>query len=612
MYSTQKIEITVLDFLKSNYQVDFPSDKLIINQTLKQFDGEYTVVIFPFVKLLKQDLKQIGEELGEYLKKADCKVSNYNLVKGFVNLEMQDDFWGDKLSEVIQEDNFGVQAKTGEKVLVEFSSPNTNKPLHLGHIRNILLGWSCAQILEANGAEVVKTQIVNDRGVAICKSMLSWKKFGHGETPESSGLKGDQLVGKYYVEFDKQLKLEYNAWQKTEAATKVFTDRKKEEEEREQFFKRYKNDYFNHYSGLGKETRDMLLKWEEGDHQVKDLWAKMNNWVYGGFGKTYESLGVGFDQNYYESETYLLGKEKVEKGLKDSIFYKEEDGSIWVDLEDVGMDKKILLRGDGTSVYLTQDIGTSLIRYDDHQAGKMVYVVGDEQDYHFKVLFEVMKKLKAPFADNLFHLSYGMIDLPTGKMKSREGTVVDADDLIAEVIAEARKSTEEQGDLSGMSQSDQDEMIRRIAIGALKFFIIKVAPKKRMIFNPKESVDMQGQTGPYIQNAFVRIKSILRKIEGNQESYDGYKILKIEKELIREVLEYPKVINSAAKDLDPSLVANYCYNLAKAFHRYYHDVRIVKSETEEAKSFRVNLIKVLADTLQKGMRLLGIEMPERM
>ena len=612
MNSTKAIETQVLKFLKDNYEVDFPSDKLIINQTLKQFDGEYTVVIFPFVKLLKKNLQQIGEELGAYLIASDCKVANYNLVKGFVNLEMADNFWGSKLSEIKSHKNYGVQDKTGEKVLVEFSSPNTNKPLHLGHIRNILLGWSCAQILEANGADVVKTQIVNDRGVAICKSMLSWEKFGDGETPETSELKGDQLVGKYYVEFDKQLKLEYGEWQGTDIALGVYENRKKDDEDLEQFFKRYKNDYFNHYSQLGKETREMLLKWEDGDKLVKDLWAKMNGWVYSGFGETYKSLGVDFDLNYYESETYLLGKEKVEGGLADDIFYKEEDGSIWVDLEDVGMDKKILLRGDGTSVYLTQDIGTSLIRYDDHKAGKMVYVVGDEQDYHFKVLFEVMKKLKAPFADNLYHLSYGMIDLPTGKMKSREGTVVDADDLIEEVIEEARKSAEEQGDLSEMSKEEQDEMIRRVALGALKFFIIKVAPKKRMIFDPKESVDMQGQTGPYIQNAFVRIGSILRKIEGEEGSFEGYNLLKIEKELIREVLEYPRVINSAAKDLDPSLVANYCYNLAKTFHKYYHDVRILKSETEEAKQFRVSLIKVIADTLQKGMRLLGIEMPERM
>jgi len=612
MHSTKAIETQVLNFLKSTYDVDFPSDKLIINQTLKQFDGEYTVVIFPFVKLLKKDLKQIGEELGDYLKNSDCKVANYNLVKGFVNLEMDNDFWAGKLTDISNEDNFGVQPKTGEKVLVEYSSPNTNKPLHVGHIRTILLGWSCAKILEANGAEVVKTQIVNDRGVAICKSMLSWEKFGNGETPESTGLKGDALVGKYYVEFNSQLKLEYTNWQTTPEANTVYNERKKKDEEKETFFKRYKNDYFNHFSELGKETRVMLVKWEDNDPYVKDLWNKMNGWVYAGFGETYKSLGVDFDLNYYESETYLLGKEKVEGGLADDIFYKEEDGSIWVDLEDVGMDKKILLRADGTSVYLTQDIGTALIRYDDHQTTKMVYVVGDEQDYHFKVLFEVMKKLKAPFADNLYHLSYGMIDLPTGKMKSREGTVVDADDLIAELIAEAGRSAKEQGDLSEMSQEEQEEMIRRIALGALKFFIIKVAPKKRMIFNPKESVDLQGQTGPYIQNAYVRIGSILRKLEGGSGSFDGYEALKIEKELIREVLDYPKVINSAAKELDPSLVANYCYNLAKAFHKYYHDVRILKSETEAAKHFRVSLIKVVADTLQKGMRLLGIEMPERM
>ena len=612
MDSTKNIESNVLNFLKSRYEVDFPADKLIINQTLKQFDGEYTVVIFPFVKLLKKDLKAIGEELGEYLKNSDCQVSNYNLVKGFVNLEMDNEFWKEKLSGISNNDSFGIQPKSGEKVLVEYSSPNTNKPLHLGHIRNILLGWSCGEILAANGAEVVKTQIVNDRGVAICKSMLSWEKFGNGETPETSGIKGDFLVGKYYVEFDKQLKKEYLIWQDSQDAKSVYAERKKDLESSEDFFKRYKNDYFNRYSELGKETRSMLLRWEDDDPHVKGLWNKMNGWVYGGFAETYKALGVGFDCDYYESNTYLLGKQNVENGLKDGIFFKKDDGSIWVDLEDVGMDQKILLRADGTSVYLTQDIGTSLIRYDDHQAGKMVYVVGDEQDYHFKVLFEVMKKLKAPFADNLFHLSYGMIDLPTGKMKSREGTVVDADDLINEVIEEARKGAQEQGDISEMSQEEQDEIIRRIALGALKFFIIKVQPKKRMIFDPKESVDLQGQTGPYIQNAFVRIQSILKKNDQHGESFDTYKLLKIEKELIREVLEYPKVINSAAKDLDPSLVANFCYNLAKAFHKYYHDVRIIKAETKEAKSFRIDLITIIADTLEKGMGLLGIEMPSRM
>ena len=612
MSNNSQIENEVLGFLKSEYDVDFPAERLIVNQTSNQFEGEYTIVIFPFAKMLKKDLGEIGSHIGNHLKGAGVNVSNFNVVKGFLNLELDNEFWQQKLSEISTNPSFGVQARTGEKVLVEYSSPNTNKPLHLGHIRNILLGWSCAQILEANGSHVVKTQIVNDRGVAICKSMLSWQKFGNGETPESSGIKGDYLVGKYYVEFDKQLKAGYADWQQTEKAKSVFQERKKEDEDEGAFFKRYKNDYFNHYSELGKETREMLLKWEANDTEVKDLWNKMNGWVYGGFEETYKSLGVHFDVNYYESETYLLGKEKVEQGLDKEIFFKKEDGSIWVDLEDVGMDQKILLRADGTSVYLTQDIGTCLTRYDDHQTEKMVYVVGDEQDYHFKVLFEVMKKLDAPFANNLYHLSYGMVDLPTGRMKSREGTVVDADDLIAEVMHEATASAKEQGDIGTLPEEEQNEIIRRIALGALKFFMIKVQPKKRMTFNPKESLDMQGQTGPYIQNAFVRIQSILRKEDLQSVDHSGYALQTIEKELIREVLEYPKMISNAAKDLDPSIIANYCYNLAKSFHKYYHDVRILKAETKEAKSFRITLIKVIAETLQKAFLLLGIEMPARM
>lgn len=609
----QDIAAKVKEYFVSQFDAEIDDTALSLAQTKKEFAGDYTIVVFPFVRIAKSKPEALGESLGAYLKDALDYIIDYNVVKGFLNLSFSSDFWHNQLIDIETSDRFGDLEKNGEKVLVEFSSPNTNKPLHLGHIRNILLGWSCSKILAKAGYDVKKVQIVNDRGIAVCKSMLAWKLFSDGETPESIGMKPDFFVGKYYVIFDTKLQEEYKAWQKTDAASELFTAKKKEDQTTEDFFKKYKNTYFNEYSSLGGQAREMLLAWEDNDPEVRALWEKMNNWVYAGLETTYEDLGVDFDQLYYESNTYLHGKKTVAQGLKDGLFYQKEDGSIWIDLEDSGMDQKILLRGDGTSVYLTQDLGTAEMRYDDHQMSKMIYVVGDEQDYHFQVLFETLKILKKPFADGLFHLSYGMVDLPDGKMKSREGTVVDADVLIAEVINEAKTTAEERGDLEEFSEAERSETYRSVGLGALKYFILKVGPKKRITFNPKESLDMQGQTGPYIQNAYVRIQSVIRK-NGEQQSVDisTYQTAELEQQLIRELLHYKEVIRQAAKDYDPALVANYSYGLAKAYHRFYHDFRILKAESEEAKQFRLLLSKNVAKILASSMDLLGIEMPERM
>ena len=497
--------------------------------------------------------------------------------------------------------------------MVEFSSPNTNKPLHLGHIRNILLGWSLSMILEKAGFDIIKTQIINDRGIAVCKSMLAWKKFGENITPISSGRKGDHLVGDFYVMFDQKLGEEYVQWQESSQANEVFQSHGKPGESKGDFFKRYKNDYFNHVSLLGAEAREMLRKWEEGDEETLTLWRQMNDWVYEGFNETYVKLGVHFDKIYYESQTYLLGKQTVEYGLQKGIFCKEEDGSVWIDLTQEGYDKKIILRSDGTSVYITQDIGTAMMRYRDFGIDRMVYVVGDEQEYHFQVLFEILKKLGETYASHLHHLSYGMVELPHGRMKSREGTVVDADDLIEEIVKEAHKAAIQRGDLPGTSDEENQEIFRRIGMAALKFHMIKVTPKKRMIFNPEESLDLQGQTGPYIQNAYVRIRSILRKSNGEiNPLFSEYIPAPEEKDLIKMMMDYPNAIAQAAQSYDPSVIANFSYALAKNFHKFYHDFRIIGAESEEAKSFRIQLIKNIANTIQQAMMLLGIEMPERM
>ncbi len=608
------IQKGVIKGILTLYNVEVNVDKIAINATRKEFSGDFTIVTFPFTKVARKKPEEIGEDLGDFLVHNVKEIAGFNVIKGFLNIEINDEYWISFLEKVSLEKEYGTHASTGEKVMVEFSSPNTNKPLHLGHIRNILLGWSCSKLQQAAGNEVVKVQIVNDRGIAICKSMLAWKKYGDQQTPESSKIKGDFFVGKFYVLFQQKLTEEYSNWQQTEEAKKVYLEKKKEEEDEGTFFKKYDKQYFNEYSSLGKETKDLLLKWEDNDPDIRALWEKMNGWVYDGFGKTYESLGVSFDKLYYESDTYLLGKDSINEGLKKGTFYKKEDGSVWIDLESAKLDHKLVLRGDGTSVYMTQDIGTVDLRYKDFGTKKMVYVVGDEQNYHFKVLFEIMKRLDAPYADGLHHLSYGMIDLPTGKMKSREGTVVDADDLIAEVINEARNGSTERGDLEDVSIEERDEIYRKIGLAALKYFILKVNPQKRMVFNPQESVDLQGDTGPYIQNAYVRIKSVLRK--ANQDDFSDsiqYKKLEsAERDLIATIYRFPEIIQQAAKQFDPALVANFSFDLAKGYHKFWHDCRIITAETPEAKAFRLKLSTVVGYVIQKSMDLLGIEMPERM
>ena len=602
-----------VDALSSIYQFDASADDVTINPTLKTFEGDYTIVLFPYVKLLKESPESIGQKVGDFLQSSNY-IKSTNTIKGFLNLVMDDSFWHEALQEITETKNYGCKPSNGQRVMVEFASPNTNKPLHLGHIRNILLGWSCSKILEANGYEVVKTQIVNDRGVAVCKSMVAWQKFGQGSTPESTGQKGDHFVGEFYVLFEIKFQEEYKAWQKTETAKNIYTIKCKEKGiEDSVFFKEYKNQYFNDYSAIGEEARNMLLRWEANDKATVDLWKQMNGWVYSGFNVTYDRLNVNFDKLYFESDTYLLGKDAIAKGIEEGVFYKKDDGSVWIDLSDVGMDQKLVLRSDGTSVYITQDIGTAQLRYKDFGCKKMIYTVADEQDYHFKVLFEIMKRLGEPYASGLYHLSYGMVDLPTGRMKSREGTVVDADDIIQEVIEEATSNSLERGEIAELSPEDQTETIRKIAMAALKFFIVKVQPKVRMIYDPKESVDMQGQTGPYIQNAYVRIKSILRKNVPSQAIAGEYSnIAEEEKEILKLLIEYPKIIEDAGNKYDPSEVAKYCYSVAKEFHRFYHEVRILNAESPEAKAFRLNLCQDVAVVLNHAMRLLGIEMPEKM
>ena len=610
------LQLEIKEAIKAEFGYELPDTQSVISETKKEFDGEYTFVTFPLVKALKSNPVAIGEKIGEKLKAESGLVHDYNVVKGFLNLSMTDAFWTQMSKGLGQTDRFRAKS-TGQKFMVEFSSPNTNKPLHLGHIRNILLGWSMAQIAEAYGHEVVKTQVINDRGVAICKSMIAWQDLAEGKTPESTGVKGDHFVGDYYVSFEQTFQKEYGAWQESDQGKAVFNEHSKEGQDSSAFFKSYKNKYFNEYSAIGERTRKMLLDWEAGEEETRSLWNKMNGWVYEGFGATYEKLGVDFDYSNYESETYLLGKEFVEQGLKDAVFYKKDDGSVWADLEDAKMDHKIVLRSDGTSVYVTQDLGTAHMRYKNYEMDHLVYVVADEQDYHFKVLFEILKRLGEPYADNLHHLSYGMVDLPTGKMKSREGTVVDADDLMAEVIGEARKASEARGGLEGLDEAAKSEIYGRVGMAALKYFIIKVNPKKRMTFDPQESLDMQGQTGPYIQNAFVRIKSIFRKAE---LSYDSMlELLDVkeawsaqEKALLVQLHGYSDMIEEAYNKYDPSVVANYSYVLAKAFHRFYHDSPILNAASEDMKMRRLALSQLVAQTLDKTMNLLGIEMPEYM
>jgi arginyl-tRNA synthetase len=510
-------------------------------------------------------------------------------------------------------DDFGTGSPKDERVVVEFSSPNTNKPLHLGHVRNILLGWATSQLLEKTGYDVKRVQIINDRGIAICKSMVAWQRFGKGATPATTGTKPDHFVGDYYVRFEQAFQEEYRQWQQSGEAREVLAAAGKSDYP-ESYWKSFKNTYFNTHSELGAAAKDMLLKWESGDPAVTALWSKMNAWVYEGFDETYRRLGVSFDKLYYESQTYLLGKDMVESGLQKGVFYYKEDGSVFVDLTDAKLDEKAILRSDGTSLYITQDLGTARLRYDDFGARRMVYTVADEQNYHFQVLFEILKRLDEPYAGGLYHLSYGMVDLPSGRMKSREGTVVDADDLMDEVIQEAYQSSLEREATSELTEDERREIIRQIGMAALKFQIIKVGPQKRMTFDPKESVDLQGQTGPYVQNAYVRTRAVWRKAGERDLSRAGeYTTLEpAERDLVSQLYQYPTLLEDAAETYDPSLVAMYCYDLAKQLHKFWHDVSILHAESEAAVAFRLQLCRAVGNVLRSGMDILGVEMPERM
>ena len=612
--ATSLIQHHITLAVKELYGLDISDNLLPITPTRKEFQGDFTVVTFPLTKLAKKKPDIIGEELGHILVRDLPEIDSFNVIQGFLNLSFVPSFWNAFVLSLQDNPTFGELPANGERVLVEFSSPNTNKPLHLGHIRNILIGWSVSKILKAAGFDVFNVQIINDRGIAICKSMLARKIWGAGKTPENTGIKGDFFVGSYYVLFEQKFQEEYAAWQLTTEAREVFESKKKEDQSELAFFKSYKDLYFNAYSELGKQAAEMLRNWEAGEEETIATWSQMNQWVYAGFDHTYQLLGVHFDKLYYESETYLLGKDIVQEGIEKSVFYKEADGSVWIDLTDVKLDKKVVLRKDGTSVYITQDLGTAELRYDDFKANKMIYVVADEQNYHFQVLFEIAKKLKVPYAEGLHHLSYGMVDLPTGKMKSREGTVVDADDLIAEVVLEARKNSEERGVLADLTDAERSEIIRKIGLAALKYFIIKVQPQKRMTFDPKESVDMQGQTGPYIQNAFVRIQSVLRKAGDFDATIAGnyFEFVLEEREIIQQLYQYPSVIEESALQYDPSAIANYAYALAKNYHRFYHEHSILKADDLAVRSFSLCMSKAVGSVLNHSMNLLGIEMPEKM
>lgn len=568
-------------------------DKIEFQATRKDFEGDITMVVFPLLKIIKGNPVTIGNTIGEYLVQHVDIVDKFNVVQGFLNIVIADEYFTDIFREAYQNESFGNHRPEEEKaVMVEYSSPNTNKPLHLGHIRNNLLGYSVAEILKANGNKVYKTQIINDRGIHICKSMLAWQKFGNGETPTSTGLKGDKLVGNYYVVFDKEYKKEIE---------QLVAGGMTEDEAKKQ-------------APLMLESQEMLRKWEAGDKEVVALWKKMNQWVYDGFEETYANLGVDFDSYYYESNTYLLGKDVVEEGLQKSIFYKKDDGSVWIDLTDEGLDEKLVLRADGTSVYITQDIGTAIQRVKDYpDITGMVYTVGNEQDYHFKVLFLILQKLGYDWAQHLYHLSYGMVDLPSGKMKSREGTVVDADDLMHEMTETAREISEELGKLDGMSEDEKNKLYRTIGMGALKYYILKVDPKKRILFDPKESVDFNGNTGPFIQYTYARIQSILRKadFDYSEEIYHG-ELEPKEKDLIKKMLEFPAVIELAGNTFSPAVIANYTYDLVKEYNSFYQTVSILGETNEAKRAFRVQLSSKIGQTIQKAFALLGIEVPERM
>ncbi len=573
------------------FDTELQENQINLEQTKKEFEGHATFVVFPFVKHTKKSPEQTANLLGEYIQKNHEEVENYNVIKGFLNLALSDAYWLSVFKSEIIADGFGFLPKNGQKVMVEYSSPNTNKPLHLGHVRNNLLGFSVSNLLDVAGFEVVKANLVNDRGIHICKSMLAWQKFGNSETPESAGLKGDHLVGKYYVIFDQEYKKEISG---------LVAQGKTEEEAKKQ-------------APLILEAQQMLLKWEQGDQEVIDLWKKMNSWVYAGFDETYKKMGVGFDKYYYESDTYLLGKDIVEEGLEKGVFFKKEDGSVWIDLTADGLDEKLVRRADGTSVYITQDLGTAQLKYDDFKVNKSLYVVGNEQDYHFKVLFLILEKLGKDWAKGLYHLSYGMVDLPSGKMKSREGTVVDADDLIDEMKATAKEKTEALGKVDNFDDAEKEALYQMIGLGALKYFLLKVEPKKRLLFDPNESIDFQGNTGPFIQYTHARIKSVLKKADFKDGIIEYPKALgETEVELLQLMSRYPEIIEQAAKDYNPAAIANFAYDLSKSYNKFYQTESILKVEDDLLKNFRLLLSLHTAKTLNQSMSILGIEMPERM
>ena len=596
----------VINAVKTLYGQEIGEKMVQLQKTKREFEGNLTLVVFPFLKISKKKPEDTAQEIGQYLVENCPAIASFNVVKGFLNLVIAQSAWLGLLADINADEKFGEKKSTEDSplVMIEYSSPNTNKPLHLGHVRNNLLGWSLAKIMEANGNKVVKTNIVNDRGIHICKSMLAWLKYGNGETPETSGKKGDHLIGDYYVAFDKHYREE------VKQLTAQYVAEGLGEEEAE---KKAKEE-----APLIKEAHEMLVKWEQNDPEVRALWKKMNDWVYAGFDETYKALGVGFDKIYYESETYLKGKAKVEEGLAKGLFERHEDNSVWADLTGEGLDKKLLLRSDGTSVYMTQDIGTAEMRFKDFPIDKMIYVVGNEQNYHFQVLSILLDRLGFKWGKELVHFSYGMVELPNGKMKSREGTVVDADDLVETMIADAKQTSEELGKFNDMTDEERSEIARIVGMGALKYFILKVDARKNMLFNPEESIDFNGNTGPFIQYTHARIRSILRKAAETQENIDLANVntdgLLSQKEidLIQKLNEYGAVVEQAGKDYSPSGIANYCYELTKEFNQFYHDYSILKEDDVNKKAVRLVLAKNVAKVIKNGMALLGIEVPERM
>ncbi|MGO3182600.1 MAG: arginine--tRNA ligase [Aequorivita sp.] len=588
----QNLETQIKAAVKDIYGAELESVEL--QPTRKDFEGDITAVVFPMLRVVKGNPVQIGQAIGDYLVENVSEIEKFNVVQGFLNIVLSDSFYMDFFNSVEDFSTFGFEPQGKEALMVEYSSPNTNKPLHLGHVRNVLLGYSVAEIEKAAGKKVYKTQIINDRGIHICKSMLAWEKFGNGETPDTADLKGDKLVGNYYVKFDQEYKKEIEA---------LKADGKTEEEAKAQ-------------APLILEAQEMLRKWEAGNEEVVGLWNKMNGWVYAGFEETYKSIGVDFDFYYYESDTYLLGKDIIEEGIKKDVFFMKDDGSVWCDLTEDGLDEKLVLRSDGTAVYMTQDLGTAVQRVKDHpDVGGMIYTVGNEQDYHFKVLFLILKKLGYTWAENMFHLSYGMVDLPSGKMKSREGTVVDADDLIEQMTSTARVISEELGKIDDFSEEEKNELYKIIGLGALKYYILKVDPKKRILFNPEESVDFQGNTGPFIQYTYARIQSILRKAISAPFSVQSLSEIEIhpkEKELLKILKQYPETIQLAAANYSPALIANYTYDLVKEFNSFYQNVPILATDNEAEKAFRVKLSGAVAEVIKSAFALLGIEVPEQM